>query len=71
MEDKKDTISFYFSNFSDHVSLTKLKAEFKFLGVVEEVFIPNKRNKNDDRFGSVRFSEVKNLAKLVSDLNSL
>ncbi|KAI5425183.1 hypothetical protein KIW84_031114 [Lathyrus oleraceus] len=43
-----------------------LRRCFSEFGAVTEVFLPSKRNKVGDRFGFVRFEEVKHINKLLS-----
>lgn len=56
--------SFYVSNIPDHTSTGSFCICFDHFYFLREVFIPSKCSKYGERYGLVRFVEVKNDPKL-------
>jgi RNA recognition motif-containing protein len=67
----KETTSFFFTNIPEETQVTELWSLFAKQGRVREVYIPNKRDKRGNRFGFVKFKEVKNVEALNSRLEDL
>jgi hypothetical protein len=65
------TIPFFFTNFPDNASKLDLRRLFMSYGKVEEVFIPNKLDKNGKRFGFVKFKEVRDEEDLAVRLDEV
>jgi hypothetical protein len=68
---EKETTSFFFTNFRDETQAVELWALFAKHGRVGEVYIPNKRDKRGNRFGFVRFKEVKNVEAFSARLEDV
>lgn len=51
--------TFYFTNFPAHVGTEALWKMFRKWGLVVDLFIPNKKNKDGKAFGFVKFKDVK------------
>ena len=66
----KDITSFYFSHFPDFVNETYLWNLFQEWGKVWEVFIPNAKNKQGQRYGFVRFKGVEDEGRLERQLDN-
>ena len=66
----KDITSFYFSHFPDFVNETYLWNLFQEWGKVWEVFIPNSKNKQGQRYGFVRFKGVEDEGRLERQLDN-
>ncbi|GJZ87560.1 RNA-directed DNA polymerase, eukaryota [Tanacetum coccineum] len=64
----KIATSIYITNFPETISAKELFNSCKIYGHVVDSFIPNKRAKNGKRFGFVRFINVFNVERLVSNL---
>nr|GEV45486.1 RNA-directed DNA polymerase, eukaryota, reverse transcriptase zinc-binding domain protein [Tanacetum cinerariifolium] len=64
----KIATSIYITNFLEMISAKELFNSCKIYGHVVDSFIPNKRTKNGRRFGFVRFINVFNVDRLVSNL---
>ncbi|MCI13704.1 RNA-binding protein 25-like, partial [Trifolium medium] len=67
----KETTSFFFTNFPDETQVMELWTLFAKHGRVGEVYIPQKRDKRGNRFGFVKFKEVKNLEALSGRLEDV
>jgi RNA recognition motif-containing protein len=60
----RTTTSFYFTNFPVDVKVMDLWGLFSKFGRVGEVYIPKKLDKNGNKFGFVKFKEVKDALEL-------
>ncbi|PNX55282.1 RNA recognition motif, partial [Trifolium pratense] len=67
----KRYVSFYFTNFPYQLSNFYLRKGFEVCGMLEDVFVPKKRNKRGQPFGFVKFSNVKDVDKLLRALNKV
>ncbi|PNX72734.1 putative sulfate transporter, partial [Trifolium pratense] len=67
----KRYVSFYFTNFPYQLSNFYLRKGFEVCGMLEDVFVPKKRNRRGQPFGFVKFSNVKDVNKLLSALNKV
>jgi len=63
--------TFFFSHFLNNYGEHDIWKIFQRWGRVEEVFISKKLNRWGNKFGFVRFSDVKNVRKLESELDSI
>ena len=66
-----NTISFYFSNIHDDVKKPQLWKVFGACGMVKDVFIPSKKNREGKRFGFVRFTDEGNGEDLLLKLEQI
>ncbi|WJX94029.1 hypothetical protein P8452_75494 [Trifolium repens] len=55
----KRYVSFYFTNFPTQLSIFYLRKGFEVCGMLEDVYVSNKRNRFGEPYGFVRFSNVK------------
>jgi hypothetical protein len=67
----KETTSYFFTNIPEEVQVMELWSIFAKQGRVGEVYMPKKRDKRGNRFGFVKFKEVKNVEALSSRLEDL
>jgi hypothetical protein len=67
----KRYVSFYFTNFPVQLSNFYLRKGFEVCGMLEDVYIARKRNKLGQPYGFVRFSNVRDIAKLTKALNAV
>jgi hypothetical protein len=67
----KETISFYFTNFPEDTPVMELWKLFSMYGHVGEVYIPKKMDKRGNKFGFVKFKEVKEVEELSNKLESV
>ncbi|KAK2449718.1 zinc finger CCCH domain-containing protein [Trifolium repens] len=67
----KDTTSFFFTNFLEEAQVVELWSLFAKHGRVGEVYVPNKRDKHGNRFGFVKFKEIKSLEALTARLEDV
>ncbi|PNX71868.1 putative sulfate transporter, partial [Trifolium pratense] len=67
----KRYVSFYFTNFPYQLSNFYLRKGFEVCVMLEDVFVPKKRNKRGQPFGFVKFSNVRDVSKLLSALNNV
>ncbi|CAL0332814.1 unnamed protein product [Lupinus luteus] len=63
--------SFYITNFLEDANSKDLWSFFQKWGRVRDVYIPDKRNKNNQRFAFIRFENVSDERKLALDLDKL
>lgn len=63
--------TFFFTSFREKMASRDLYEIFVDYGVVDEVIIPNRRNKYAHRFGFVRFFDVPDEALLASKLDNI
>ncbi|MCH84604.1 sulfate transporter, partial [Trifolium medium] len=64
-------VSFYFTNFPAQLSNYHLRLGFEVCGMLEDVYVPKKRNKHGAPFGFVKFSNVRDVTKLTKALNDV
>jgi len=64
-------VTFYFSNVSDNISYSSLRKGFEVCGSMEDVYLARKHNVNGAVFGFVRYSKVKDVDKLLKDVNNV
>ncbi|GAU51586.1 hypothetical protein TSUD_414300 [Trifolium subterraneum] len=64
-------VSFYFTNFPAQLSNFYLRKGFEVCGILEDVYVPNRRNKRGEPFGFVKFSKVRDVSKLLVALNNV
>ncbi|MCH96565.1 RNA recognition motif, partial [Trifolium medium] len=69
--DLKRYVSFYFTNFPAQLSNFYLRKGFEVCGMLEDVYVPKKRNKYGEPYGFVRFSNVRDVTKLMRALNAV
>jgi RNA recognition motif-containing protein len=67
----KETTPFFFTNFPEDVQVVELWSLFAKHGRVGEVYVPNKRDKRGQRFGFVKFKDVKNIEALNDRLGDV
>ncbi|MCH90412.1 endonuclease/exonuclease/phosphatase family protein, partial [Trifolium medium] len=67
----QETISYYFTNLPDDFKVVDLWAVFAKFGRVGEVYIPQERDKRGNRFGFVKFKEVKGVEALSKRLEDV
>lgn len=68
---EKETTSFFFTNFPEEVQVVELWSLFAKHGRVGEVYVPNKRDKHGNRFGFVKFKEIKSMEALSARLEDV
>ncbi|MCH79282.1 cysteine-rich receptor-like protein kinase [Trifolium medium] len=69
--DTKRYVSFYFTNVPPFISLFNLRKGFEVCGILEDVYVPSKRNIHGEVYGFVKFSNVKDVEKMVKALNAV
>ncbi|XP_045791437.1 uncharacterized protein LOC123886142 [Trifolium pratense] len=67
----KRYVFFYFINFPAQMSNFYLRKGFEVCGVLEDVFVAKKRIRYGQPYGFVKFSNVKNVSKLMNALNNV
>jgi hypothetical protein len=67
----KRYVSFYFTNFPAQLSHFYLRKGFEVCGMLEDVYVAKKRNKNGEPYGFVRFSNVRDVSKMTKALNAV
>jgi RNA recognition motif-containing protein len=67
----KETTSFFFTNFPEEAHVVELWSLFAKHGRVGEVYVPNKRDKHGNRFGFVKFKEIKSIEALTARLEDV
>jgi hypothetical protein len=65
----KRYVTFYFTNFPAQLSNFYLRKGFEVCGMLEDVFVPNKRNRNGEPYGFVKFLNVRDVSKMTKALN--
>jgi hypothetical protein len=65
----KRYVSFYFTNFPPLISYFNLRKGFEVCGILEDIYVANKRNIHGEVYGFVKFSNVKDVNKLLKALN--
>jgi hypothetical protein len=64
-------VSFYFTNFPVQLSYFYLRKGFEVCGILEDIYVARKRNKQGQPYGFVRFSNVRDIPKLTKALNAV
>lgn len=64
-------VTFYFTNFPPQLSNFFLRKGFEVCGLLEEVVVPSRRNALGEVYGFVKFSNVRDVDKLLKALNSV
>ena len=67
----KRFVTFYITNFPPLASTFFLRKVFEVCEILENVFIANKRNVNDEVYGFVRYAKVRDMDKLLKALNNV
>ncbi|GAU30969.1 hypothetical protein TSUD_63800 [Trifolium subterraneum] len=67
----KRYVSFYFTNFPAQFSNFYLRKGFEVCGILEDVFVANKRNRFGEPYGFVKFSNVRDITKMTKALNDV
>ena len=67
----KRLVTFYFTNFPLQAPHFILRQGFEVCGMLEEVFVPNKLNMYGEAYGFVRFSNVRDVDKLLRAVNNV
>jgi len=67
----KRLVTFYFTNFPLQAPNFILRQGFEVCGMLEEVFVPNKLNMYGAAYGFVRFSNVRDVDKLLRAVNNV
>ena len=67
----KRLVTFYFTNFPLQTPNFILRQGFEVCGMLEEVFVPNKLNMYGAAYGFVRFSNVRDVDKLLRAVNNV
>jgi hypothetical protein len=64
-------VSFYFTNFPAQLSIFYLRKGFEVCGMLEDVYVAKKRNRNGEPYGFVKFSNVRDVSKMTKALNAV
>ncbi|KAL8552147.1 hypothetical protein ACS0TY_001001 [Phlomoides rotata] len=64
-------VTYFFVNFPEDCSVESMFNMFSTVGVVRDVFIPNKRNKKGQRYGFLRFGSSINRDMVEKELNNI
>lgn len=64
-------VTFYFTNFPPHLSNFYLRKGFEVCGMLEEVVVPNRCNVHGEHYGFVRYSNVRDVCKLLKVVNAV
>ncbi|KAK2421300.1 heterogeneous nuclear ribonucleoprotein A0 [Trifolium repens] len=67
----KRYVSFYFTNFPAHMSIFYLRKGFEVCGILEDVYVARNRNRYGEPYGFVKFSNVRDVAKMTKALNAV
>ncbi|KAK2389417.1 putative serine/arginine-rich splicing factor protein [Trifolium repens] len=67
----KETTSFFFTNFPEEAQVIELWSLFAKHGRVGEVYVPKKRDRRGNRFGFVKFKDVKSIDALCDRLEDV
>lgn len=67
----KRFVTFYFTNFPPQLSNFYLRKGFEVCGILEEVVVQSRRNVNEEIYGFVRFSKVRDVGKLLNVVNAI
>lgn len=64
-------VSFQITNFPPLIPLGCLRKEFEVCGILSDVYVSDRRNANGAAFGFARFSNVKDILKMLKALNKV
>jgi hypothetical protein len=64
-------VTFYFTNFPAQLSRFYFRKGFKVCGMLEDVYVPRKRNALGAPYDFIRFSNVRDVSKLSKALNAV
>ncbi|XP_039690367.1 uncharacterized protein [Medicago truncatula] len=64
-------VTFYFTNFPPFLSNFYLRKGFEVCGMLDEVVVPRRCNVNGERYGFVRYSNVRDVSKLLKAVNTV
>lgn len=67
----KRFVTFYFTNFPPKMSTFLLRKGFEVCGILEDVVVPSKCNSFGEAYGFVRYSNVKDVGKLLKAVNAV
>jgi hypothetical protein len=67
----KRFVTFYFTNFPEHIYHFHLKKALEVCGILENVYVPMKRNVSGHRYRFARFSNVRDVTKLLHAINDI
>jgi RNA recognition motif-containing protein len=67
----QEATTFFFSNFPDDIKELDLWNRFGRFGRVGEVYIPNRVDKQGQRFGFVKYREVKDATTLLRSISNI
>jgi hypothetical protein len=67
----QETISYFFTNFPGETKVMELWQKFGRFGRVGEVYIPNKVDKQGQRFGFVKFGEVEDAVEMLRRISNI
>jgi len=67
----KRFITFYFTNFSAQFSNFYFRKGFEVYGMLEDVVVPSKENVYGELYGFVRFSNIRDVSKLLKAVNAV
>jgi RNA recognition motif-containing protein len=71
MDKKVSSTTIYFTNFPDEVHLQELIYRFSKFGDIEDIYIPEKRNKSGKHFGFVRFRGAEDMKLIEAKMKEL
>lgn len=63
--------TFYFTNFPPQLSNFYLRKGFEVCGIHEDVVVPSRRNLRGEYYGFVKFSQVRDVGKLLKAVNAV
>jgi len=63
--------TFYFTDFPSQLSKFYLRKGFEVSGMLEEVVVPSRRNVDEELYRFVRYSNVRDVSKLLKAVNSV
>ncbi|PNY17864.1 cysteine-rich receptor-like protein kinase, partial [Trifolium pratense] len=69
--DLKRYVSFYFTNFPAQLPRFYLRKGVEVCGMLDDVFVPKKRNVHGKPYGFVKFVNVRDVSKLTNALNNV
>ncbi|GAU51172.1 hypothetical protein TSUD_412070 [Trifolium subterraneum] len=64
-------VTFYFTNFPEHIRHFHLRKALEVCGIMENVYVPRKYNVQGKRYGFVRYSNVRDVTKLLNAINEI
>lgn len=67
----EDTSTFFVSNLAEDCSIGDIWKEFRVFGLLSDVFVPKRKDRQGNRFAFIRYDEVKDNMKMVQVLNNV